>query len=324
MADPDARQVESWLRRRTVTGPPPALDDLIARKIAGDSTVTVCLPALDEASTIGPICSAIRRDLQAKGLVDELIVMDSGSVDETAAIATGAGAEVHSTASVMQEVGIEPLGKGDALWKSLAVATGDIIVWLDADIRDFETGFVPRLLAPLLRDPSLVMTKAFYERPLAGSDDPTGGRVTEVGARPLLRLLYPRLSGVVQPLSGEYALRREAAWKVPFLTGYGVDAALLIDVVEEFGLDALAQVDLGKRVHRNRDLLSLGRTSFQVMRAMLLRLQARGRIDLAAPLPEDLLQFQGNDARPRSGGSGVQVRPPMQTVLRSPRAGSAR
>ena len=318
MAEPWVQEVEGWLRRRTITQASPTPHELAALKAATGLTISVCLPALDEAATIGPICSAIRRDLQATGVVDELLVMDSGSTDGTPELATQAGAKVHATESLLPELaGGRHSGKGDALWKSLAVASGDLVVWLDADIRDFDPQFVTRLVEPLLKDPTIAMTKAFYKRPPPeGSEDATGGRVTELGARPLLRLLYPRLSGVIQPLSGEYALRRKVALELPFVTGYGVDAALLIDLVQSHGLDSLAQVDLGTRVHRNRELLALGRTSFQVMQAILVRLRALGLMQTTTPFPADLLQFEGSDGRAFLADAGVHVRPPMSTVLR--------
>ena len=261
-------------------------------------TVGVCLPALDEEATIGPICEAIRRDLMPH-LVDELLVIDSGSRDGTAAVASAAGAAVHHVRDIAPHV--ERGGKGEALWKSLAVARADIVVWVDSDIHNFDSGFVSRLVEPLLDSPELVMTKGYYRRPLAIGDgtymEQGGGRVTELALRPLLNLLVPELSGIIQPLSGEYAIRSEAARSLPFFSGYGVDIGLLVDVTARFGSSAIRQVDLGTRVHENRSLRSLGRTSFEVLAAFLTRLAKEGRLTLHQPLGTVLRQF---DAAHRS------------------------
>lgn len=288
---------------------------------AARSSIAVCLPALNEAPTVEAICSTIRRELMIDHpVVDELIVVDSGSEDGTPELAARAGADVYLAADLISDRapsgGIA--GKGEALWKSLAVAESDIVVWIDSDIRNFTAGFVTSLAAPLLEFPELVMSKAFYERPLETrfEIDPKGGaRVTELAARPLLQLLYPTLSGIIQPLSGEYALRRSAGMELPFITGYGVDAALLIDVVNRFGLRALVQVDIGRRLHRNRDLASLGRMSFQVMQAIMLRLEAAGHVDIKQ-LSTHLVQFiQADTAEPTHIDLAVAERPPMNEVL---------
>ena len=315
MAKPWSQEVERWLSVRTISVSPPSRESLAAAKQAAGARVTVCLPALDEAATISAICATLARELLSTGLIDELLVIDSGSTDGTPERATGAGAKVHAVGAILPELdpGPRPSGKGEALWRSLAVATGDIVVWIDADIRDFQASFVTSLIAPLLADPALVMTKGFYERPVEG--EAGGGRVTELGARPLLRLLYPRLSGMIQPLSGEYAIRRSVAYELPFLTGYGVDAGLLIDLVHLRGLEAIAQVDLGTRIHRNRSLLELGRTSFEVMHGILLRLDDIGAVTLPDPLPTSLLQFLG-DGAPRTFPSAATLRPPMADFSR--------
>jgi glucosyl-3-phosphoglycerate synthase len=246
-------------------------------------TVSVCLPTRDEAATVGTIVKTLRKSLLERSrLIDEIVVMDAGSVDDTVAIALAEGATVLREQDVLPEVG-PGSGKGEALWKSLHACRGDLICWIDADIRNFHPRFVQGLLGPLLMDPEVRYVKAFYERPIRERNalrSTGGGRVTELVARPLLNLLWPQLAGVVQPLAGEYAGRRVALEQVPFSSGYGVELGLLVDLAERFGLDAIAQVDLERRVHRNRDVQALGRMSFGILQAVFQRLVEEGR---AAP-----------------------------------------
>jgi len=246
-------------------------------------TVSVCLPTRDEAATVGTIVKALRKSLLERSrLIDEIVVMDAGSVDDTATIALAEGARVFREQDVLPEVG-PGSGKGEALWKSLHACRGDVICWIDADIRNFHPRFVHGLLGPLLMDPEVLYVKAFYERPIRERNalrSTGGGRVTELVARPLLNLLWPQLAGIVQPLSGEYAGRRVALEQVPFSSGYGVELGLLVDLAERFGMDAIAQVDLERRVHRNQEVQALGRMSFGILQAVFLRLVEEGR---AAP-----------------------------------------
>jgi Glycosyl transferase family 2 len=246
-------------------------------------TVSVCLPTRDEAATVGTIVKTLRKSLLERSrLIDEIVVMDAGSVDDTVAIALAEGARVFREQDVLPEVG-PGSGKGEALWKSLHACRGDLICWIDADIRNFHPRFVQGLLGPLLMDPGVLYVKAFYERPIRERNSlrsTGGGRVTELVARPLLNLLWPQLAGVVQPLAGEYAGRRVALEQVPFSSGYGVELGLLVDLAERFGLDAIAQVDLERRVHRNQDVQALGRMSFGILQAVFQRLVEEGR---AAP-----------------------------------------
>jgi glucosyl-3-phosphoglycerate synthase len=246
-------------------------------------SVSVCLPTRDEAATVGDIVRALRkRLLERSRLIDEIVVMDAGSVDDTVVIALAEGARVFREQDVLPEVG-PGSGKGEALWKSLHACQGDVICWIDADISNFHPRFVQGLLGPLLVDPEVLYVKAFYERPIRERNvlRPTGGgRVTELVARPLLNLLWPQLAGVVQPLSGEYAGRRVALEQVPFSSGYGVELGLLVDLAERFGMDTIAQVDLERRVHRNQDVQALGRMSFGILQAVFQRLVEEGR---AAP-----------------------------------------
>jgi glucosyl-3-phosphoglycerate synthase len=239
-------------------------------KVRQSSSVSVCIPARDEAATIGPIVETIRRELvECVPLVDEIVVVDDHSTDGTDRIATAAGARVVAAASVLPQFG-EGHGKGEALWKSLYASRGDVVVWCDGDVRDFDPAFVVGLAGPLLTRPELAFVKGFYERPIDGRPS-GGGRVTELLARPLLSLLFPSLAAIVQPLAGEYAGRREVLEQLPFVEGYGVDLALLIDVAERVGVDRIAQVDLGVRVHRNRPLDELSPQAAAVMQAALRR-----------------------------------------------------
>lgn len=243
-------------------------DELLGHK--GDHVVSVCLPARNEEATVGAIVETIHVHLvEQVPLVDEILVIDDHSDDETAARAAAAGATVVDAATVLPEVPGGP-GKGRALWRSVHAARGDLIVWCDADVTNFGPQFVVGLLGPLLTDPTVEYVKGFYRRPL-GTSGEGGGRVTELVARPLLSLLFPELAEFVQPLSGEYAGRRRVLEQVPFVAGYGVEVGLLIDLSRRYGLGALAQVDLGTRRHRNRPLRELGPQAMTVMQVVLRR-----------------------------------------------------
>jgi glucosyl-3-phosphoglycerate synthase len=244
----------------------------IARLVAAKRgrRVSVCLPARDEAATVGATVDTIRAELMAGDpVVDELIVMDDGSSDETAAIAEAAGATVVTAAEVLPEYGTEH-GKGQAMWRSVHVASGDVIVFCDADIQDFEASFVLGLLGPLLTRDDVTFVKGYYDRPLDGRPG-EGGRVTELMARPLISVFFPHLAGVNQPLAGECAARRDILESIPFAGGYGVDLGLLIDVSERFGTAGLVQCDLGERVHRNRPLADLGVQALAILQMALVR-----------------------------------------------------
>jgi glucosyl-3-phosphoglycerate synthase len=242
------------------------LRELIAAK--EDHLVSVCLPARDEAATVGAIVECVSEQLVVGcGLVDEIIVVDDHSSDATAKVAAAAGARVIAAADVLPEHG-NGYGKGAAMWKSLAEAEGDVIVWCDADVIGFEPHFVTGLVGPLLTQPGIGFVKGYYERPAAEFGD-RGGRVTELVARPLLALLFPQLRSVIQPLAGEYAGHRELLERLPFVEGYGVDIALLIDIAQRSGTDVIAQVGLGTRVHRNRPLDELSPQATEVIQTML-------------------------------------------------------
>lgn len=271
------------------------IGDLLSRK--GTTTVSVCLPARDEAATVGPIVATIATELVATGLVDELLVIDDHSTDGTAEVAAAAGATVVDAGAVMPEVA-PGHGKGQALWRSLLVSRGDLVVWCDADITDFDTRFVVGLLGPLLTDGSVDFVKGHYHR--AEADGRGGGRVTELVARPVLALLFPHLAHVVQPLSGEYAGRRSVLEELPFVRGYGVDLGLLIDVAALRGTDAITQVDLGTRVHRNRTLAELSPQATAVLQVALRRADPTLVPDVVAvTLPGgDLVEVDGQELPP--------------------------
>ena len=225
------------------------MDPLELVRAKGATSVSVCLPARNEAATVGAIVTSIVHHLvEGHPLVDEVVVVDDGSTDATADMARQAGARVVATTS--------PEGKGGALRTSLAATTGDLVVWCDADIVDFQASFVTGLLGPLLSDPSVEFVKARYRRDLDGRVG-EGGRVTELVARPVLARLFPHLSGFAQPLAGEYAGRRELLEQLTFVPGYGVDLGLLIDIAELVGVGTMVEVDLGRRSHRNRLLAEL-------------------------------------------------------------------
>ena len=238
--------------------------------LKGERTVAVCLPALNEESTVGAICAEIRRELMppAAGLVDDLLVMDDNSTDRTSAVAATAGARVVRSAEVIPETG-PGLGKGNALWKSVAATTADLIVWCDADLTSFEARYVTALVEPLLADERVVLVKGYYERMLDGR--PGGGRTTELMARPLLAQFFPELAHLRQPLGGEYAVRRQAVEQVPFVQGWGVEVGLLIDLSRRFGADCIAEADLGVRRHRNRPLPELGPQALAILQTVLQR-----------------------------------------------------
>lgn len=261
----------------------------------GGRRIAVCIPTLDEAETIGEIVTTIRGELMARHpLVDELLVIDSGSTDGTREIAEQAGARVFLSEAIAPEHGTFR-GKGENLWKALHATDCDLICFIDGDIANFDTHFVTGLVGPLLTDPDISYVKAFYERPLTHPNGvrPTGGgRVSEILVRPLLSLFYPELTTFLQPLSGEYAARREVFRSLAFPGGYGVELAHLIDLSRGLGLDAVAQTDLDQRLHRNRSDEELGRMSFGILQVLFRRLQRDGKIELQASLPEWLETWQ--------------------------------
>jgi nucleotide-binding universal stress UspA family protein len=254
------------------------LHRLLELKQAQGVTISLGLPALNEEQTVGRVIAALKRTLMdCFPLLDEVVLIDSNSVDRTRRIAERLGVPVYIHQEILPQYGA-PSGKGEALWKSLYVLRGDIIAWIDTDITNIHPRFVYGIVGPLLRESRIQYVKGFYRRPLRVGDKLQaggGGRVTELVARPMLNLFYPELSGLVQPLSGEYAGRRTALEQLPFFTGYGVETGLLIDMLATFGLQAIAQCDLEERIHKNQELQALGKMSFQILQVFIRRLEQR-------------------------------------------------
>jgi glucosyl-3-phosphoglycerate synthase len=254
------------------------LEHLVQLKRARGLTISLALPALNEEETVGKVIRTIRRTLMEKvPLLDEIVLIDSASTDRTRDIAASLGVPVYIHQELLPDWGPRR-GKGEALWKSLLVTTGDIVAWIDTDIVNIHPRFVYGVVGPLLHNSAIKFVKGFYRRPLRVGDKVQaggGGRVTELMARPLINLFYPELSGVVQPLSGEYAGRRDALEQMPFFSGYGVETGLLIDVFDRYGLDAIAQVDLLERIHHNQPLEALSKMSFVILQAVMQKLERR-------------------------------------------------
>ncbi|MGV4984423.1 glucosyl-3-phosphoglycerate synthase [Streptomyces sp. NPDC001709] len=302
-------EVERWLATRSWSVTDRPLHRILSAKQRTGQTVSVVLPALNEEETVGDIVAVIRHDLvEQVPLVDEIVVVDSGSTDRTSAIAAAAGARVVHRDEILPRLPAVP-GKGEVLWRSLLVTTGDILCFIDADLREFSSDFVSGIVGPLLTEPGVDLVKAMYDRPLAGAAG-QGGRVTELMARPLLNMHWPQLAGFVQPLGGEYAARRSLLEQLPFPVGYGVELGMLVDALHLVGLDALAQVDVGVRKHRHQDGQALGRMAAAIYRTAQLRL-ARGHL-----VRPSLTQFErGEDGfEPRTYSVDTEERPPMLEI----------
>ncbi|MGH2793636.1 MAG: glucosyl-3-phosphoglycerate synthase [Actinomycetota bacterium] len=309
------RLAKRWFEQRTFAASAiPSNAELLDRKRAEGVRISVAIPALNEGDTIGDICRIIRRDLmEDMPLVDELVVLDGQSADRTAMNAEAAGARVADVSRFLPEIPVVK-GKGESMWRGLTGLKGDIVVWVDGDIRNFGSHFVTRLMGPLLMDPSIDFVKAFYERPIEidGVLHPNGGgRVTELLARPLLDRLFPELGGVLQPLAGEYAGRVDALRRVPFFSGYSVEVGLLIDLLDVVGLDGMAQADLGRRVHRNRPLEELAMMAYAISGTILGRAEERGRIKAAIDFPMHPLLAPGPYDRIEARRVDEIERPPI-------------
>ena len=282
-------------------------------------TISLGLPALNEEKTIGLVIKRVKGALMDRvPLLDQLVLIDSDSTDRTREIAAELGVPVVRHSRVLPEMG-SFVGKGEALWKSLHVLDGDIVAWIDTDIRNIQPRFVHGLLGPLLREPRIQYVKGFYRRPIRQGLTlfaEGGGRVTELMARPLINLFFPELSGIIQPLSGEYAGRRSLLDSVPFFTGYGVEIGLLIDIAETAGLSAIGQVDLERRIHRNQPLANLSQMSFTILQAAIRKLEERHRIELLTEVGRGMKVIGQEKDRFNLEVREVAdaIRPPMRSV----------
>ena len=301
-----------WFERNTHHWDDWTLDDLVTAR--RETRVSLVVPARNEAATVGDVVTRVRSALMdTVSLVDEIVVIDSDSTDDTYAVATDAGAVVHRSAEIRPDLGSVP-GKGEAMWKSLFVTSGELLVFMDADLVDWDTHFVPGLLGPLLTRPEVSLVKGFYERPGVGdlgSASLDGGRVTELVARPLIALEHPELAGLVQPLAGEWAVRRSLFSALSVPTGYAVELAALVDTASLHGVDAVAQVDLGRRTHSHQNLLDLGAMAVQLLGAMQSR---RAGVETAESVV--LRQYHPVDGRiaPAERVVPLTERPPARTV----------
>ncbi|MEO8247353.1 MAG: glucosyl-3-phosphoglycerate synthase [Chloroflexota bacterium] len=312
--------VDKWFAENTFhAGEFSDIRKLVALKEKAGLTVSVGLPALNEEKTLGLVIKRVKTALMDRfPLIDQLVVIDSDSTDRTIEIATDLGVPVYRHSQILPETGSHR-GKGEALWKSLHVLDGDIVAWIDTDISNIQPRFVYGLLGPLLREPRIQYVKGFYQRPIregAKLIPEGGGRVTELMARPLINLFFPELSGMIQPLSGEYAGRRALLESVPFFTGYAVEIGLLIDIIEAHGLPAIGQVDLERRIHRNQPLGNLSQMSYVILQGAIRKLEERHRIELLTEVGRGMKVI----AQERDRFSlevreiGDELRPPMRTI----------
>jgi glucosyl-3-phosphoglycerate synthase len=292
---------------------------IVEEKEKQDITISLCIPTLNEEKTIGKEIVLFKSELMTRyPLLDEIAVIDSGSEDNTRDVASSFGADVYLSREILPRLG-EKRGKGENLWKAIYQLKGDIIVYIDADIKNIHPRFVYGLVAPLIYRREMKYVKAFYDRPLAISNEirPSGGgRVTEILIRPLFSLFFPELSGIIQPLSGEYAVRREVLEQIPFPIGYGVETSHLLDVYQKWGMSAFGQTDLDQRVHRNQATRDLGKMSFGILQTFLSRMQSLGLVEKLPKMETVLRQFEAQDKVFHSVEKKIieEERPPMITV----------
>src|SRR6056297_2163242 len=313
-------KLNTWLKRNTYHHSAfNDLEDLVAQKQKQNLKISLCIPTLNKESTIGKEIILFRSELMNRfSLLDEIAVIDSGSTDNTIAVAKSFGADVYMADEILPNLETKK-GKGENLWKAIYQLDGDIIVYIDADIKNIHPRFAYGLIAPLVYRKEIKYVKAFYDRPLAfsqGVRPSGGGRVTEILIRPLFSLFFPELTGLIQPLSGEYAVRREVLEQIPFPIGYGVETSHLIDVYQQWGLEAFAQTDLDQRVHRNQETRSLGKMSFGILQTLFSRMKS---LDMVSGLPElgtVLHQFQVRDDKFETLDYNIveDERPPMITI----------
>jgi len=313
--------VDKWFAENTFHASEFAdIKKLMTLKERQNLTISVGLPALNEEKTIGTVIKRVKTALMDRvPLIDQMVVIDSMSTDRTVEIATDLGIPVHRHPEILPELGTY-VGKGEALWKSLHVLDGDLVAWVDTDISNIQPRFVFGLLGPLLREPQLQYVKGFYERPIRQPDGSLmaegGGRVTELMARPLINLFFPELSGMIQPLSGEYAGRRALLEQLPFFTGYAVEIGLLIDILEHAGLVALGQVDLERRIHRNQPLPNLSQMAYVILRGAIRKLEERHRLELLTEVGRGMKLINTGKGRfnLEVRDIGDEIRPPMASI----------
>jgi nucleotide-binding universal stress UspA family protein len=319
---PDISQiVDKWFAENTYDSREfENIEQLVRLKRQQGVTISLGLPALNEEETIGPIVKSIRQELMERHpLLDEIVLIDSRSTDRTREICQELGIPVYIHQDILPEQG-SLRGKGEVLWKSLHVLKGDIIAWIDTDIRNIHPRFVYGLIGPFLRDQRLQFVKGFYKRPIRGPggvlQSTGGGRVTELMARPMMNLFYPELSGLIQPLAGEQAGRRAALEQLPFFAGYGVETGLLIDLLLQFGLRSIGQVDLKRRVHRNQSLASLSVMSFAILQVVMQRLEQRHRLQLLSEVNTTmkLIQHERDQFHVELRQVGDVERPPIASI----------
>jgi len=313
-------EVEKWFAENTFHAREfEDLERLVELKRHRGWTISLGLPARNEEETVGVVIRVLRdRLMRDVPLLDEMVLIDSDSTDRTREIAQAEGIPVYRHRDILPHLGSYP-GKGEALWKSLYVLRGDVVVWVDTDIRNMHPKFVYGLVGPLLREERILFVKGYYRRPVQIGDrlyETGGGRVTELVARPLLNLFFPELSGLIQPLAGEYAGRREALEQIPFFTGYGVETGMLIDLLHRFGLSAIGQVDLEQRIHRNQSLQSLSLMAFQIVQVVARRLEDRLGTPLLDPAARSMKLIRHEEGQlSLEEREVVEVeRPPMVTV----------
>lgn len=296
------------------------LTKLVEAKQDKQLTISLCLPTLNEEKTIAKEIVIMKSELMTHyPLLDEIVVIDSGSTDNTLEIAEAYGADVYKAADILPALG-EQRGKGENLWKALYITKGDIIIYLDADIKNIHHRFAYALLGPLLLNDHIKYCKAFYDRPIAIEKNKVrstgGGRVTELVIRPLFSLYFPELTQILQPLSGEYAGFRNIFETIPFPIGYGIETSMILDIYEKWGLDVIAQVDLEKRVHRNQDTKALGRMAFGIMEIFLNRIRKLGLIEMKKETYDEMIQFTLSDNSYKRKNYKIKAfeRPPIITI----------
>ncbi len=313
-------EIDQWLRSNTFHHSQFwDLRQLVQEKQKQGLAISLCIPTLNEEQTIGKEVVLFKSELMDRyPLLDEIAVIDSGSTDRTVEVASSFGADTHFSADILPNMGSER-GKGENLWKAIFELKGDIIIYVDADIKNIHPRFAYGLVAPLIYRPEIHYVKAFYDRPLVTSKEvrPSGGgRVTEILVRPLFSLFFPQLSALIQPLSGEYAVRRQVLERLPFPIGYGVETSHLIDVYSEWGLQAFGQTDLDQRVHRHQSTRDLGKMAFGILHTFLNRVRSRGIVSDLSELTPILRQFQVRNEEYEQVIFEIreQERPPMITI----------